>query len=111
MMAATLDLCRGMALGRLLRFDEAEAAWLEALKVDLTAPEVGWNVLRLYYLQGREEDARRLALRLFRAEPDPHDRVMLLLELLRPDARPPAPGSIVKLFAPVVRRHPDALQS
>jgi Flp pilus assembly protein TadD len=110
-MAVTLHLCRGMALDRLLRFDDAEAAWLEALKVDLTAPEVGWNLLRLYYLQGREEEARRLALRLFRAEPDPHDRVMLLLELLRPDARPPAPGSIVKLFTPVVRRHPDALQS
>ena len=110
-MAVTLHLCRGNALDRLLRFDEAEAAWLEALKVDPTAPEVGWNLLHLYYLQGREEEARRLALRLYRVEPDPHDRVLLLLELLRPDARPPAPGSIIKLFEPVVRHNPGDLHS
>jgi Flp pilus assembly protein TadD len=110
-MAVTLELCRGMALDRLLRFDEAEAAWLAALKVDLTAPEVGWNLLHLYYLQGREEEAHRLALRLYRVEPDPHDRALLLLELLRADARPPAPGSVVRLFKPVVQRHPGDLQS
>jgi tetratricopeptide (TPR) repeat protein len=108
-MEVTLQLCRGQALDRLGRFDEAEAAWLEALKLDATAPEAGWNLLRLYYLQGREEEARRLALRLYEVEPDPHDRVLLLLELVRPDARPPAPASIVKLFEPAVRQHPDDL--
>ena len=61
-----------------MRFDEAEAAWLEALRIDPTAPEVGWNLLALYYVQGREEEARRLALRLYRVEPDPHDRASLL---------------------------------
>jgi Flp pilus assembly protein TadD len=110
-MAATLYLCRGMALDRLLRFDEAEAAWLDALKVDLSAPEVGWNLLHLYYLQEREEEARRLVMRLYRAEPDPHDRVLLLLELLRPDARPPAPASIVKQFTRVVQRDPNQFHS
>jgi tetratricopeptide (TPR) repeat protein len=110
-MGVTFQLCRGRALDHLLRFDEAEAAWLEALKLDATAPEAGWHLLNLYYLQGREEDARRLALRLYEVEPDPHDRVLLLLELVRPDARPPAPGSIVKLFEPVVREHPDDLHS
>jgi Flp pilus assembly protein TadD len=108
-MAVTLHLCRGMAFDRLLRFDEAEAAWLEALKLDRTAPEVGWNLLRLYYLQEREGEARRLALSLFPVEPDPHDRVLLLLELLRPDARPPAPASVAKVFEPAVRRYPNAL--
>jgi tetratricopeptide (TPR) repeat protein len=110
-MAVTLQLCRGNALNRLLRFDEAEAAWLEALNLDLTAPEAGWHLLHLYYLQGREEEARRLALRLFAAEPDPHDRVLLLLELVKTDARPPAPGSLVKLFEPVVRQHPGEYHS
>jgi Flp pilus assembly protein TadD len=110
-MAVTLQLCQGTALHRMQRFDLAEAAWLEALSVDPTAPEAGWNLLSLYYLQGREDDARRLALRLYEVEPDPHDRVLLLLELVKTDARPPAPGSIVKLFEPVVRQHPDDLHT
>jgi Flp pilus assembly protein TadD len=63
-MAATLYLCRGNALDRLARLDEADSAWLEALEADPTAPEAGWNLLRLYYLQGREVEARNLALRL-----------------------------------------------
>jgi Flp pilus assembly protein TadD len=95
-----------LALNRLSRLEEAEAAWLEALGVDPTAPDAGWELLRLYYLQGREEEARDLALRLFQVEPDPHDRALLLLELLRPDARPPAPGSIIDLFEPIVRSNP-----
>jgi tetratricopeptide (TPR) repeat protein len=110
-MAVTFQLCRGRALDYLLRFDEAEAAWLEALKLDPTAPEAGWHLLNLYYLQGREEEARRLALRLVAVEPDPHDRVLLLLELVKSDARPPAPGSIVKVFEPAVRQHPQDLHS
>jgi len=110
-MAATLHLTLGNALDRLSRLDEAEDAWLEALSEDPTTPEAGWNLLNLYYLQWREEEARRLALRLFEVEPDGHDRVMLLLELLRHDARPPAPGSIVKLFEPVVQARPDDLRA
>lgn len=110
-MAVTLQVTRGNALDRLSRLDEAEAAWLEALRVDLTAPEAGWKLLNRYYLQGREDEARRLALRLFEVEPDSHDRALLLLELLRYDARPPAPGSIVKLFEPVVRDHPGILHA
>jgi len=110
-MEVTFQLCRGRALDHLLRFDEAEAAWLEALKLDPTAPEAGWHLLNRYYLQGREEEARRLALRLYEVEPDPHDRVLLLLELVRPDARPPDPGLIVKLLEPVVHQHPDDLHS
>ena len=106
-MGVLLYLCRGNALNRLLRVDEAVAAWLEALKVDPTAPEAGWNLLTLYYVQGREEEARRLGLQLYSVESDPHDRALLLLELLRLDARPPAPGSVIKLFEPIVRHRPD----
>ena len=110
-MAVMFHLCRGDALNRLMRFDEAEAAWLEALRIDPTAPEVGWNLLTLYYVQGREEEARRLALRLYRVEPDPHDRASLLLELLRRDVRTPAPGSIEKILEPVVRQNPGDFYS
>jgi tetratricopeptide (TPR) repeat protein len=110
-MAVIFHLCRGDALKRLMRFDDAEADWLEALRIDTTAPEVGWNLLNLYYLQGREEESRRLALRLYRVEPDPHDRATLLVELLRRDVRPPAPGSIERLLEPVVRHNPSDLHT
>jgi tetratricopeptide (TPR) repeat protein len=105
-MSVLLQICRGNALNRVMRFDEAEAAWLEALKINPAAPEAGWNLLNLYYVQGRQDDARRLALQLYRYEPDAHDRALLLVELLRPDARPPAPGSIIKLFEPSERYCP-----
>jgi tetratricopeptide (TPR) repeat protein len=110
-MAVMFHLARGNALARVLRLDEAEAAWLAALRVDPAAAEVGWNLLSLYYAQSREEEARRLALRLYRVEPDLHDRASLLLELLRPDARPPAPGSVIKVFGPVLRHHPGEFHS
>ena len=53
-------------------------------KIDPTAPEAGSNILTLYYGAGRGGESRRLVLRLYRVEPDTHDRaVPLLLELLR----------------------------
>ncbi len=110
-MVVPFHVCRGNALNRLLRFDEAEADWLEALRADPAAPEAGWNLLTMYYVQGRQEEGRRLALRLYRVEPDPHDRVSLLMELLRPDTRPPAPGSVITLLEPVVRHGPKELHS
>jgi Flp pilus assembly protein TadD len=108
-MAVIFHLCRGDALKRLMRFDEAEAAWLEALRIDPTAPEVGFNILNLYYFQGREEESRHLALQLYRVEPDPRDRALLLFDLLRRDVRPPAPGAIEKLLEPVIRQNPSQL--
>jgi tetratricopeptide (TPR) repeat protein len=110
-MAAAFHLVRGNALYRLSRLEEAEADWLEALEVDPTTPEAGWALLNLYYIQAREDDARGLALRLFAFEPDPHDRALLLLELVRPAARPPARGSIVQVLEPVVRDHPGEFHS
>jgi len=65
----------------------------------------------LYYVLGREDEARRLALQLYRVEPDPHDRASVLVELLRPDARPPAPGSVVKLFEPIDWHRPGEFHS
>jgi Flp pilus assembly protein TadD len=110
-MSVTVQLGLARVLDRLSRLDEAETAWLEALKLDPAAPEAGWNLLQIYYVQGRDDEARRLALELYRTEPDPHDRVLLLVELLKPDARPPAPASIEQVYLPIVRSNPDDLRA
>jgi tetratricopeptide (TPR) repeat protein len=109
-MSASLMLSEGRAEYYLSRFDRAEACWLEALRLEPTIPVAGWSLLDLYYLQGRKDDAAQLALRLFEVEPDPHDRVQLLLELVRQDAQPPAPASIVQWFEPRVRQSPDDIR-
>src|SRR5262249_17446677 len=85
----------------------AESCLLPAPRLDRRVPEAAWALLELYYLEGRGEEARRLALRQHEIEPDPHDRVQFLLELLRQDAEPPEPGSQAARFGPVVRAHPD----
>lgn len=109
--AAQALLARGNAELRLGRLDAAEASWTEALRLDPTIPEAGWSLLELYYLEGRGEEARRLALRLHEVEPDPRDRVQLLLELVRQDAQPPAPGSLVAWFEPIVRQNPGEIRA
>ena len=109
--AALVELYRGKAEYRLGRLDAAEKAWHAALKHDPRVPEAGWHLLDLFYLQGRAEDSRRLALRLHEVEPDPGDRVRYLLELLRQDTHPPAPASIVNWFRPVLESHPDEIRA
>lgn len=106
---ALVRLYRGKAEYRLARLDAAEVSWLDALRLDPTVPEAGWCLLEMYYLEGRAEDSRRLALKLHRAEPDPRDRVQFLLELLRQDAQPLAPESVVQWFEPAARQAPDDL--
>lgn len=108
---AQTQLDRGKAYYRLDRYDEAEAAWRKALEIEPTIPEAGWALLDLYYVQGRPADAEKLALRLFQVEPDPHDRVHLLLELVRQDVEPSAPGSIVQWYERVVRKDPKQLHA
>jgi tetratricopeptide (TPR) repeat protein len=104
---ARAKLAEGKAVYALLGYGPAEACWLEALRLDPRVPEAAWALLDLYYLEGRSEEARRLALRQHEIEPDPRDRVQFLLELVRQDAEPPEPGSVAARFAPVVRAHPD----
>jgi tetratricopeptide (TPR) repeat protein len=48
---------------------------------------------------------------LFATEPDPRDRVQLLLELVRQDVQELAAESTLKTFEPVVLAHPDDLYS
>lgn len=93
------------------RYDAAEPAWLEAIRLDPTIPEVGWKLLNIYAIQGRDDDSGRLALRLFATEPDLHDRVQLLLQLLRHVAHSIEAGSIVHQLEPVVRDNPGDMHS
>ena len=110
-LSALIALNRGKAEYRLGRLDQAETSWLDALRLQPNIPEAGWLLLETYDLQGRSEDARRLALRLHKVEPDPRDRVQYLLELVRQDAQPRAPASIVLWFEPVVKQNPGDLHA
>jgi tetratricopeptide (TPR) repeat protein len=108
---AIVLLNEGKAYSALGRNDRAEAAWKEALRIAPGAPEVGWDLLGLYYVQGRRDDARQLAMALYRIEPDPRDRPQLLLELLRQDAQPIGPDSLVRTLGPLALAHPEDLHT
>jgi tetratricopeptide (TPR) repeat protein len=110
-LAAQACLLRGKAQRLLGLLDEAEASWLEALRLDATVPEAGWLLLQEYYLQCRPDEARLLALRLHSSEPDPRDRVLLLLEPFRQDIMPPAPDSLVEWFEPIAHRNPSGYRA
>lgn len=107
---AQVALYRGKARYRLAQLDAAEAEWLLALELDPTVPEAGWCLLEMYYLEGRAAEGRSLALRLHAVEPDPRDRVQVLLELLRVEAQPIAPESAVQWFEAASRQAPGDLQ-
>ena len=104
---AIVRLNEGKAHSALGRNNLAEDRWLEALRIDSLVPEAGWNLLGLYQVQGRREDAYRLAMKLLEQEPDPHDRAQLLLELLRQDVQPIDSNEIIRIFDPLVKEHPD----
>jgi tetratricopeptide (TPR) repeat protein len=104
---AIIRLNEGKAYSALGRNSLAEESWLEALRLDPLVPEAGWNLLGLYHVAGRRQDSHRLALVLFEREPDSHDRVQLLLELLRQDAQPLGADSLIETFEPLVKNHPD----
>jgi tetratricopeptide (TPR) repeat protein len=106
---AIVRLNEGKAYSALGRNDRAEAAWKEALRLEPRVPEAGWALLSLYYVQGRRAEAHRLGLALHAREPDPRDRVQLLLELVRQDARPLGPDSLIRTLEPLVRAHPEDL--
>ncbi len=110
-MSMLFHVSMGNALERLQRLDGAEVAWLDALRISPAAPEAGLKLFNLYYVLGRGADARRIANQLLPRQNDANDRAMILLELIRPDVRPPAPASLIKLLEPVVLRNPGDLQS
>ena len=100
---AKAKLAEGKALYSRQHYDQAEECWLEALRQDPKVPEAAWALLDLYYLEGRHEESRHLALRQHQIEPDPRDRVRFLVEIIRMEAEPPDPSSIVARFEPAVR--------
>jgi tetratricopeptide (TPR) repeat protein len=104
---AIIRLNEGKACSAVGRNSLAEESWLEAFRLDPLVPEAGWNLLGLIHVAGRRQDSHRLALTLFEREPDAHDRVQLLLELLRQDAQPLGADSLIETFEPLVKNHPD----
>jgi tetratricopeptide (TPR) repeat protein len=106
---AVLRFSVGKARYQQKRYDLAETCWNEAMELDPTVPEAGWALIDLLDLEGRPEEAHRLGMRLFQVEPDPRDQVRLLLEMSRLDVDRVAPGSVVQVFEPVLRQHPEHL--
>ncbi len=100
---AVVLLNEGKAYAALARYDVAEARWRAALRLDPLVPEAGWALLGLYYIQGRRADARHLGLKLHAIEPDPRDRVQLLVELLRQDALTPVYETLIPTLEPAAR--------
>ena len=82
-----VKLNEGKAFSALGKYRSPSKRGKRLLRIDPMVPEAGWALLGLYYVQGRREDAHRLAMRLYQTEPDPRDRAQLLLELLRQDAK------------------------
>jgi tetratricopeptide (TPR) repeat protein len=107
--AAVMQFSVGKAYYQQRRYDVAETCWKEALKIDPTVPEAGWALIDLLDFEVRVEEAHRLGMQLFEVEPDPRDRVRLLLEMSRLDIDKVAPGSVVQVFQPVWRQHPEYL--
>jgi tetratricopeptide (TPR) repeat protein len=107
--AAVVRFSVGKARYQQKRYDLAEIYWKEALELDPTVPEAGWALIDLLDFEGRAEEVHRLGMRLFEVEPDPRDRVRLLLEMSRLDVDRVAPGSAVQVFEPVWRQHPSYL--
>jgi tetratricopeptide (TPR) repeat protein len=107
---ARAQVARGKAFYLQQRYDDAEASWLDALRLDPLVPEAAWALLDLHYLEGREDEVRRLALAQHEIEPDARDRVGFLVELIRQEVQPPDPASLVARFEPAVRAQSDALR-
>jgi tetratricopeptide (TPR) repeat protein len=106
---AIVMLNQGKAYSALGSNDRAEAAWKNALELEPRVPEAGWNLLSLYYVEGRRAEAHRLGMALRVTEPDPRDRAQLLLELVRHDAQPLGPDSLMLTLEPLVRQCPRDL--
>lgn len=104
---AESHMLRGKALMAQGHFGRAEREWLEARRLDPQVGEAGWMLLNLYYIEGRNDAMRALALRLHRVEPDPIDRVRVLIEAMRPDAEPLASAGVIPMFKATVQADPD----
>jgi tetratricopeptide (TPR) repeat protein len=107
--AAQIKFIEGKAHYQQDRYDLAETNWIEALKLDPIVAEAGWALVDLLDKESRSEEAHRLGMKLHEVEPDPRDRVRILLEMSRLDIEAPDPLSQVPLFEPIVQKHPENL--
>jgi tetratricopeptide (TPR) repeat protein len=107
---ARARVARGKVFYLQQRYDEAEASWLDALRIDPLVPEAAWALLDLYYLEGRDDEARGVALAQHEIEPDARDRVGFLVEIIRQEVEPPDPASLVARFEPAARGQSDAVR-
>ena len=107
--AALVKFFAGKAYYQEGRYDLAETSWTEALCLDPIVPEAGWMLVDLLDTEGRTEEAHAWGMRLHAVEPDPRDRVKILLEMCRLDIERPDPLSQVIMFEPLVRAHPEYL--
>lgn len=107
--AARVRFFEGKARYQEGRYDLAESAWSDALKLDPLVPEAGWALIDLLDKEGRLREAHRLGMRLYQLEPDPIDRARILLDMTRLDIDVVSPGSQVLLFGPLAKEHPENL--
>ncbi len=107
--AALVKFLEGKAHYQEERYDLAETSWTEALKLDPIVAEAGWVLVDLLDKESRTEEAHSLGMKLHEVEPDPRDRVRILLEMSRLDIEAPDPLSQVPLFEPIVQQHPENL--
>jgi tetratricopeptide (TPR) repeat protein len=107
--AALSKFYEGKAHYQQRRYDLAEKSWTGALRLDPIVPEAGWALVDLLDMESRREEAHQLGMRLHEIEPDPRDRVRILLEVCRIDIEKPDPLSQVPLFEPLVKQQPENL--
>ena len=108
-LAAWALLDRGKAFYFLSRFDRSEECWRDALGQDPSVVEAGRRLLDLFILQGRFAEALSVILPQLKHEPDPRDRVLLLLKLVKLEVDPPEPWSVINQLHAVVRANPADL--
>ena len=107
--AALLKFLEGKARYQQGRYDLAEDCWSAALRLDPIVPEAGWVLIDLLDKEGRVEEAHRLGMRMHELEPDPRDRVRILLEMSRLDIEAPECHSQIELFERLQKQHPENL--
>jgi tetratricopeptide (TPR) repeat protein len=105
--AALVKFFEGKARFQQKRYDLAERCWREALRLDPIVPEAGWALIDLLDKEGRLEEAHHLGMQLHETEPDPRDRIRILLEMSRLDIEAPEPLSQTVLFESMVKQHPE----
>jgi tetratricopeptide (TPR) repeat protein len=105
--AALIKFFEGKARFQEKRYDLTEECWNEALRLDPLVPEAGWALVDLLDRESRTSEGHRLGMRLHEVEPDPRDRVKILLEMIRLDIEVPDPLSQAELFRDLVKAHPE----